>query len=45
MAGDLKIYAVAATRYIIDLEESIDLCSGKVDAMNTWSMEMGKSAQ
>ncbi len=46
MHGNIRDYAVAATRYIIDLEESLDMCIGQVDGIAKWSAEVnsGKTA-
>ena len=37
---DIKEYAVAATRYIIDLEEQLDICNGKITAINQHNVDM-----
>lgn len=33
---DIKDYAVNATRYIIDLEEQLDVCNGKISAISNF---------
>ena len=38
--GDIKQYAVAATRYIIDLQESLDVCNGKLAGLREWTDKM-----
>ena len=38
--GDIKQYAVAATRYIIDLQETLDVCNGKLAGLREWSERM-----
>ena len=38
--GDIKQYAVAATRYIIDLQETLDVCNGKLAGLREWSAKM-----
>ena len=45
MNGNIKDYAVAATRYIIDLEEAYDLCAGKIDALNEWYMIQAEATE
>ena len=41
MHGNTRDYAVAATRYIIDLEESLDTCDGKLAGLREWRGRMG----
>lgn len=36
---DIKDYAVASTRYIIDLEEQLDVCNGKINAISEFYAE------
>ena len=36
MRGSIRDYAVAATRYIIDLEEAFAVCSGKLAGVSKW---------
>ena len=38
--GDIKQYTVAATRYIIDLQETLDVCNGKLAGLREWSERM-----
>ena len=38
--GDIKQYAIAATRYIIDLQEVLDVCNHKLAALREWSDRM-----
>ena len=40
--NSLADYAIAATRYIIDLEESFDTCDGKVAAMREFFGKVGE---
>ena len=37
--NDIKDYAVASTRYIIDLEEQLDVCNGKINAISEFYAE------
>lgn len=37
---DIKRYAVAATRYIIDLQEKIDVDEAKLNAIKEWCEKM-----
>ena len=41
MHGNIRDYAVAATRYIIDLEERLDSCDGKIAGVNEWYARTG----
>ena len=38
---DIKAYAVMATRYIIDLQEALDICDAKLQGLREWSSKMG----
>lgn len=38
---DIKTYAVAATRYIIDLQEALDICDAKLTGLREWSTKVG----
>lgn len=38
--GDIKQYAIAATRFIIDLQETLDVCNIKLAALREWSDRM-----
>ena len=37
---DIKAYAVTATRYIIDLQEALDVCDARLAAVREWSGKM-----
>ena len=39
-ATTTKAFAIEATRYIIELEQSYDECAGKVEAISKWSDEI-----
>lgn len=43
MQGNMRDYALAATRYIIELEESLAVCGGKLDGIRNWCADMKKS--
>ena len=39
--NDLSFYAVSATRYIIDLQEALEICDAKLGGLREWSSKMG----
>lgn len=41
MHGDIKEYAVSATRYIIDLEERLDVCNGQIAGISEFYTTLG----
>ena len=41
--NDIKDYAVNATRYIIDLEEQLDVCNGKLNGINDFFIDLKKA--
>lgn len=40
MHGNIRDYAFNSTRYIIDLEESLDTCDGKLAGLRDWQARM-----
>ena len=41
MHGNIRNYAVNATRHIIDLDAALDTCDGRLSGLRDWYARMG----